>query len=230
MYKTLKSAGRSFVLLSALFAAHTASADMGLGIRAGTLGGGVDFNIGMTESLALRLGYNYLTYDQTVEDTDVRYDGTLDVSSFSALLDWHVAGSGFRFTLGAVSNGPKIEVEGTPTGGTYTIGNNTYTASQLGSLQGEIKIGNSVAPYVGLGYGNVVSEKHRVTFLFDLGAIYGGTPDVELRAVCGSAAPPGSPLCNQIQADTQAEVQELKNEASTVEWYPVINIGIGIRF
>lgn len=229
MHNRFKNAGRGVLLLSALFATHSATADMGIGIRAGTMGGGLDFNIGMTESLALRLGYNYLSYDQTVEDTDVRYDGTIEVSSFSALLDWHVAGSGFRFSLGAVSNGPKIDVDGTPQPGEQVVINgNPYDRSQLGSLRGEIKIGNSVAPYVGLGYGNVVSEKHRITFLFDLGAIYGGTPDVKLTAVCDPAVP--ALVCTQLQNDVRAEMEELKAEASTIEWYPVINVGIGIRF
>jgi hypothetical protein len=203
-------------------------AEMGMGVRGGTMGFGLDFDVGLTEKLNLRLGYNFFDYDDTLEDTDVSYDSTIKISSFSALLDWHVAG-GFRLSAGAVGSGPKLEVVGTPSGNnTYEIGNGTYTAAQVGSLQGEVKIGNSVAPYIGLGWGNVISEKHRVTFLFDLGAVYGGEPDVSLTARCGTGISPT--ICNQLQTDVQRETQELKDDVSTVEWYPVIQLGIGIRF
>lgn len=226
---------RSGTLLASVFAFSSlalsmpaAHAETGMGIRAGTMGFGLDFDVGLTEKLNLRLGYNHFSYDDTIEDTDVNYDSEIKISSFSALLDWHVAG-GFRLSAGAVGSGPKIEVVGTPAGNnTYEIGNGTYTASQVGSLRGEVKIGSSVAPYIGLGWGNVVSEKHRVTFLFDIGAIYGGEPDVGLTATCGTGISPT--ICNQLQADVQREIQELKDDVSTVEWYPVIQLGIGIRF
>lgn len=213
----------------ASFAAADANAAVGLGLRGGSLGYGIDFDIGLTQRINLRVGYNGFNYDYTVNNTDVRYDGTLKISSASGFLDWHAFGGGFRFTLGAVGSGPKIDVVGTPTGGTYQIGNGVYSAAEVGSLNGEIKIGNSVAPYIGLGFGNVVSPKHRVTFLFDFGAIYGGTPSVNLTAVCGAAIN-GTPACTQLQNDTQVEIQKLKNDVSAVKWYPVVSLGLGIRF
>jgi hypothetical protein len=206
-----------------------AQADVGIGLRGGTMGFNADLDIGITERLNARLAYNFLNYDYTVEDTDVTYDGELEIGSFSALLDWHAFGGGFRFTGGAVSAGPKIIMDGTPAPGTTVeIGDTTYTAAQVGSLTGEMKFGDSVAPYIGIGYGNVVGKNHRVTFLFDLGVVYTGAPTVTLNTVCGSAL--NASQCAQLQSDTQAEVDDLKNEASGYEWYPVINLGIGIRF
>lgn len=215
-------------VIGLLGAASLAQAGVGVGLRGGTLGYGVDFDVGLTEKLTGRLGYNFLNYDETVDDTDVRYEGTLKISSFSALLDWHPSGGGFRLSLGAVTSGPKVEVVGTPTSGTYEIGDHVYTASQVGDLRGEVKIGNSVAPYVGLGYGNAAGEKHRVTFLFDLGAIYGGNPQVSLTARCGSGISPT--LCAQLQSDLQTEINDMENDAGSLKWYPVVNFGIGIRF
>ena len=208
------------------------SAEMGMGIRAGTLGGGLDFDISLLEKWNLRLGYNYLSYDQTVDDTDLRYDGTIKISSFSALLDWQIAGP-FRLTFGAVGSGPKIEVVGTPTaGGTYEIGNTTYTAAQIGRVNGEIKIGNSVAPYVGIGFGNVVGKRGRVSFLFDLGAIYGGTPDVSLTATCNPSLPPATctALQTQLNNDVAVEIADLEQDVQAIKWYPIISLGVGIRF
>lgn len=209
-------------------AASLAQAEVGLGLRGGTMGYGVDLDIGLTERLNARLGYNFFSYDETIDDTDVSYDGELKINSFSALLDWHPFGGGFRLSLGAVTSGPKIEVVGTPTGGNYEIGDGEYSASEVGDLYGEVKIGNSVAPYVGLGYGNVARGNHRVTFLFDLGAVYGGDPEVTLTARCGASVPANR--CAQLQNDVQAEITDLKNDTDALQWYPVVNLGIGIRF
>lgn len=228
MNKSQWYAGVVMTVFFALGFARTADADVGIGIRGGSFGYGLDFDIGLVQKLNLRLGYNGFDYNYTVDDTGVKYDGKIKISSFSALFDWHAFDGGFRVSLGAVASGPKVDVVGTPTGGTYQIGNGTYTASQVGSISGQIKIGNSVAPYVGLGWGNVLSEKHRVAFLFDIGAIYGGTPEVGLTVTCGSAA--SAQVCSQLQTDAQREIQDLRDNVSTVSWYPVVSIGIGIRF
>ena len=227
---------RKFFWSIVLCVACTASAhavEVGMGLRAGTLGGGIDLDIGLSDKFNLRFGYNYLSYDETVEETDVSYDGTLDINSFSTLIDWHVVGGGFRLTVGAIASGPKIDVVGTPTaGGTYQIGDSTYTAAQIGSLQGEIKVGNSVAPYVGIGYGNVVGKSGRVSFLFDLGAMYGGTPEVTLTANCNPSLSPAAcaTLQAQLNSDLATEIAELEDDAQAMQWYPVISVGLGIRF
>ncbi|HYM36269.1 MAG TPA: hypothetical protein VET48_12775 [Steroidobacteraceae bacterium] len=218
----------SGVLMGIVGLATSAGAETGLGIRGGTFGIGVDFDVSLLDKLSLRLAYNGFNYNQTVDDTNVRYDGKLKISSFSSLLEWYPVGGGFRLSAGAIASTPKIDLTGTPTGGTFQIGNNTYTAAQVGSLNGTLKFGNSIAPYVGLGYGNVVSAKHRVSFLFDVGAVYGGTPDVSIVATCGAGVPPAT--CTQLQNDTAVEIQKLKNNASNVEWYPVVSLGLGIRF
>lgn len=206
-----------------------ASADVGVSLRAGTLGAGADFNVGLTETLNLRLGYAFYDYDDTVEDTDVVYDGEMKLRNASALLDWHVFGGGFRVSLGAVGASTEVDVRAVPSaGGTYDIGDETFTSEEVGSLAGKIEMGNSVAPYIGIGWGNTVDEAGRVTFLFDLGAVYTGSPDVNLTATCGVGVSLGT--CNELQQQVQVEEDELSDEATSYEWYPVIGIGLAIRF
>ena len=221
--------GVLIALCASIGLTQTADAAVGMGVRAGTLGYDIDFDVSLVPTLNLRIAYNGLNYDHTVNDTAVRYDGKLKISSFSALLDWHLLPGGFRLTAGAVASGPKIEIVGTPSGaGTYQIGDNTYTASQVGSLQGQIKMGNSIAPYVGFGWGNVPKGVLPVTFLFDVGAIYGGTPDVSLTATCNASLPPAQ--CTQLQNDASVEIRKVQGNVSAIKWYPVVNVGIGIRF
>ncbi len=203
---------------------------IGLALRAGTTGVGADLNVGLLSNLSARIGYSGFKYDHTVDQTDVSYDGQLKISDISALLDWYPLHGGFRLTAGGVGGGLKIDVTGRPTGGTYTINNTTYTSAEVGSLSGRLKLGNSVSPYLGIGWGNAVGSSHRLHFLLDLGAVYGGTPDVSLTANCGTAAPSGTPLCTQLQSDTQAEKLKLQNDINLLRWYPVATLGFAYRF
>lgn len=210
--------------------ASTASADTAVAVRAGTLGIGLDLDFGLTEKLNLRVGYSAFSHDDEIEDSDVLYDGEIKLSNAQALLDWHVFGGGFRLSFGAVGLGTKIDVVGRPTGGTYEIGDDVFTADQVGSLRGEVEYSNSIAPYIGIGWGNPVDKGGRFTFLFDIGAVYGGSPKVKLTAQCGTAAPAGSAVCNQLQQAVRDEEAELEDEGAVAKWWPVLSLGVAVRF
>lgn len=210
-------------------ASNAAMADVAVGVRAGTFGVGADFDIGLTDTVNLRLGYNTFSYDQTVEDTDVTYDGTLKIGAASAIIDWHALGGGFRVSAGAVQKGPKIDVTGVPSGNnTYEINGRIYTATQIGSLQGTVEIGDSVAPYLGIGWGNTVDQDGRFTFLLDLGVIKTGTATASLDVICGATVPTAT--CTQIRNDVNAEKAELEDALDDYQWYPVVSLGFAVRF
>lgn len=206
----------------------SAMAGVAVGVRAGTFGFGADFDVGLTESLNLRLGYNTFSYSRTLEDTDVTYDGKLKIGAASAIFDWHAFNGGFRFSAGAVEKGPKIEVTGQPTAGTYEIDGTIYTAAEVGNLSGTIKMGDSIAPYVGIGWGNTVDTEDRVTFLLDIGAVHTGSPKATLNVTCGPSVP--TIRCNQLRNDVNDEKADLEEEAKDYEWYPVVSLGFAIRF
>lgn len=213
-----------------LGAAGTARADVALALRGGTLGFGPEIAIGLTDSLNLRVGYAMFDYGTEIEDTDVTYDGDLELRNPSALLDWHPGGAGFRVSFGVVGASTKVVGTGVPNAGnTFVINDTVYTAAQVGRLEAEVEAGNSIAPYIGIGFGNPVDDAGRWTFLFDIGAVYyGSEPDVTVNAVCGAGVPPL--LCTQLQNDVAAERAELVDEVDTLTWYPVVNLGIAFRF
>lgn len=219
---------RLLVCLGALLTSAVANADVGASVRAGTLGLGLEFNVGLAETLTLRLGYSTYDYDDTIEETDVTYDGEIKLRNPSALFDWHAFGGGFRLSFGAVATDTKVEATGRPTGGTYELDGQVFTAAQVGSLRGTVKMGNSVSPYVGFGWGNPVDAAGRVTFLFDIGAVYMGTPEVDLTATCGTGV--STATCNRLQAAVQQEQDDLAEDATLYEWYPVISLGLAVRF
>jgi hypothetical protein len=215
------------IFLSCMFA-NSALADVAVAVRGGTFGFGVDFNIGLTKTLNARLGYNTFSLSQTTDETDVIYDGKLKIGTASAILDWHTFNGGFRLSAGLVQKGPTIDVVGKPgAGSTYEINDRTYTAAQIGSLKGTIKLGGSTSPYLGVGWGNTLDEGGRVTFLFDIGAII-TSAKTELTVTCGAAATTAT--CNQINNDVNAEKAELDDAVTGANLWPVFSLGLGVRF
>lgn len=227
---TIAAAALALACLAAPAASPAATPDWAVAVRAGTLGAGLDLDLGLSPSFGMRVGFAGFNINHNVDTTDVDYNGRLQLRTVTGLLDWYVLDGGFHLTAGVAGNDTKLNVVGQPGQGTYTIDGNTYTSSQLGSLRGQLKFGNSVSPYVGFGWGNPAGENSRVHFLFDVGAIYGGTPGVTLTAQCGPAAPAGSPVCNQAQSDVASEEAKLRHKADILQWYPVVSLGIGVRF
>jgi hypothetical protein len=216
--------------LAAPAASSAATADFAVALRGGTPGVGLDLDLGLSPAFGLRVGFAGFNINHSIDTSDVDYDGRLKLRTVTGLLDWYVFNGGFHLTAGVAGNDTKLDVVGQPSQGSYTINGTTYTSSQLGSLTGELKFGDSVSPYVGFGWGNPTGEDGRFHFLFDVGAIYGGTPSVTLTAECGPAAPPGSSVCNQAQSDLGAEEAKLRHKADILQWYPVVNLGIAVRF
>jgi hypothetical protein len=222
---------RYALAVAVLLSAPAVLADAGVAVRAGTLGLGLDLDFQIVGPLNARIGYSGFNINRTVDQTDVTYDGKLKLSSVTALLDWRPFYGSFRLSAGLLGSGTKIDITGTPSAaGTFTLNGHTYTSQDVGTLNGEIKPNSGAVPYVGLGFGNVAGTSGHVHVLFDLGAAYGGSPSVALAGTCGPAAPSGSALCTQLQADVAQEQAKLAKDVTILKWYPVVSLGVGVSF
>ncbi|MGH8144241.1 MAG: hypothetical protein ACREU2_17215 [Steroidobacteraceae bacterium] len=211
--------------------AGAATPDMAVDVRAGTTGIGVDYDVALSRSFSARVGYSGFKYDQDVDTSEVHYSGDFKLSMVSAVIDWYAFHGGFHVSAGAIGDGTRLDVVGHPAAGsTYTLNGHAYSAADVGSLTGRVKFGNPVSPYVGIGWGDPVGANGHLHFLFDVGAIYGGTPNVTLTAVCGRGAPAGGTTCRQLQPDVQAQRAKLAHDVTIVQWYPVLDLGLAYRF
>lgn len=197
---------RWLLLAVTLGIAPTAHADWGIGARAGTLGLGVDIATSFTPLFNARLGLNRYTYGFDVESDDTDYDADLELDSIHALIDFHPWAGNFRITGGLVSNDNRVEGSGThtPTGGT---------------VNAEIDF-DSTAPYLGVGWGNYTSGILPVWWSVDLGIMAQGSPRVDL------SNPDGSLSSSQLQE----EEDDLEDELSDFDTYPVLSVGLVFRF
>ena len=200
---------------------------LGLGIstRLGTLGIGVDVAKSITPQVAGRLGFNFGKLDFSRTDSGISYDSQLNLSSVQLFGDYYPSSSsGFRITGGLVAQNNKFSVTSKPnSNGSYTIDNTQYQASDVGSLTGEYKYGNSIAPYVGIGIGK--STNDGFGFNADLGVMFTGAPKVTLNA---SNQTFNNDAIARTRLDNQ--VRQTENDLKGFNVYPVISVGLSYGF
>ncbi len=211
------------VLFGVLISSSALAADVAVTGKIGTLGlgGGITKNI--VPQINGRLSINWFSYNYSTTASDVAYNFNLKLLTVGALADWHPGESGFRVTGGIYFNNNRIS--GTAklaTGGPFTIGDNTYTAAQLGVLTAGIDF-NTLAPYIGIGWGNPLRQDSRWTFAFDLGLLYQGSPRVNLTAT-NPANIPG------LDADLATEEDSVSQALRSFKYYPVISLGVSYNF
>jgi hypothetical protein len=198
------------ILVAVLAAAAGSAQAVGLGVRAGTTGLGVDFGWGIAPTLGGRIGLSGMNFNTDFDTDDVRYDAKAKLANLNLLLDWSPLGP-FRITAGFIANNNKVDLNGQPTsGGGFT-------------LTGTVKPDKEFAPYLGVGYGNVWTKG--VNFYFDLGVMFQGSPQVAL-----ACQPAGSAQCAAVQGEIAAEQQRVQDELNKFKYYPVLNFGITIGF
>ena len=214
----------SIVAMAAMLASTLALADTSIGLRAGTLGGGVELAHAFTETLGFRMGAGGLIYDTTETYENVAYDVNLKLATAQLLFDWFPFSNNFRVSAGGMYNGNKLTMDGKPTSGTYTINGRTYNASDIGTLNGKVDF-RKFAPYVGLGYGRPIGKG--LLFEADLGVLFQGSPRSTLTVTCG---PTIGASCAQLQSDVAAQQALLDDDGQKYKTYPVLSIGIAYVF
>lgn len=192
--------------------------------KAGTLGAGLDLTKGLTDTLNLRAGVNGYSYDYSGVESGIDYSLDLDLRTVSLLADWHPINGGFRITGGVFYNGNELNGAGRPAaGGIYDIDGTTYTATEVGTLSAAVDF-SSVAPYLGVGWGNAIDTRGRWHVSLDAGVLFQGSPEARLSADGSLASDPA------FQSDLMREQASLQDEIDEFKYYPVFSVGVSYRF
>lgn len=217
--------GLSLVVISTL-SAESAFSNNGLSAKVGTLGLGVEYSTNLSENINLRFGVNGYNYSENDVIDNIKYDIDAKLFTATAILDYYPFSNGFILSGGAVYNGNKVDFKAQAVGGTFDINGVTYTASEVGSLDGSVDF-NNIAPYIGLGYSTITKSKgwH---FVADAGVIYQGKARSTLSVVCGSVLTAAQ--CTQLQDDVLAEKKSFDDDLDSFKWYPVVSVGVAYRF
>ena len=196
-------------------------ADTSIGVRAGSLGVGVEVSYPISQNLGLRLNADAFKYSRTYKQDNIDYDGKATLKTASLLADWYPFANNFRLSAGPVYNGNKLGLTGKPdANGNLVVNGTPYQAT----LDGEVNF-KKFAPYAGIGYGRPIGTGLSLTF--DLGVVFQGTPKATLTGTCTSVVPGA---CNTFQNDVAAQQAALNDKIKDFRYYPVVSLGLAYTF
>jgi hypothetical protein len=197
--------------------------DFAIGVGPGTMGLTADTSVGIFSQFNARFGINTFNFDLETSQNDISYDLDVKLLSFPVLLDWHpFENSGFRISTGLVINKNKADVSSVPQS-SYTIGDTEYTAAELEDLSGKLAF-DTLAPYLGIGWGNPLGKDTHWTFICDLGVVFQGETDLSLSASGPITSDP------TFQSDLEQERRDLEDELEDYRYYPVVSVGVSYKF
>lgn len=180
---------------------------VGVTVKAGTTGAGIDLTKSIFENVNFRLGYNRLDFSHSLTASGIQYDGDVRLETVPVFLDWHVLSGGFRISTGVFYNNTHMTLDSRAPG-------------SLGTLRGSVELGNSFVPYLGLGWANAVDHDDRWGFAVDVGVYYQGEPSVTLTQSGNMVS----------AADLAQQEQNLRDELDDFTFYPVATVGVFFRF
>lgn len=218
--------------------ASAASDDITFAGRISTLGLGVESSTRyFSDNLHLRAQANFGNLSRTLERNTLDYDAEFEWLSGGLMADFFLIDK-LRLSLGAMVNKNRVQLA-QQGAGIYKIGSRDYRAEGDFQLDGDIKF-RSFAPYIGIGFGNPMSSKSRISYGVDVGVMVQGNPTAELNAK-GTVTPvdsSGNAIGDStqaefdptVQADLKREQDEAASDAEDLKVFPVIGFSIAYRY
>ncbi len=209
-----------FLALLAVTGSATADKNLWLGVKAGTLGIGLEGTWRPVDWVDLRLGGSKYDYSETGAQAGINYDATLALQTFYATANFRFPLSPFRITAGLYSNSNEIRMISIDTP-TFDVGGTTYTSTEVGTLTSNTTW-DSTSPYFGAGFDFELLGKVGMTF--DFGVLWQGDPTVSLTATGTLAG------AQAFLDDLETERAELADDVDVLKAYPVISLGFNFNF
>lgn len=221
-----------------LFAANAHALDFGVAAKAGINGVGLDFSVGLTKTLNLRLSTAAVDIDDENETVSVGDDGfegdidaelDFDYGANAVLFDWHAFNSGFRFTAGMMKNNGSADISGVLQSDIVVDGEPLATNDLVGgAISGDFSLGDSYQPYVGIGWGRGAGGGAGFSFSADLGVAIVDT-DVDFEADVDPVGTNGydQAALNAILRDLDKDAED---DLEDFELWPVLAFGVNYAF
>ncbi len=219
--------GGVFMLFTCSQSVMAASGDVGIGVKAGTLGAGVEVSFGLLDDLDLRGGINYIKFDFDSTISRVDYTMEPEFKNMTALLDWYPFSGAFRLTGGFSLNDNTVHLDGRVSRALIPSQYSQYAyLTDLVSIQGTVEF-NPFAPYAGIGW----SSSHGASgwgVSCDLGILFQGAATVsELSVVSGVDY---SVFQGGVDSYLEKQKKEIQDELDKYEYYPVASIMVNYHF
>lgn len=207
-------------------APEKARQDSGLLVYAVGGTGGIGAGIGyhFNDVLSLRGEVANLTYDDTVTESGIEWEGNLELATQGLFLDIKPFAGSFRITAGFnASNHSLAKLTARGTGAPINLGGSSVEVDPGESVSGSVDY--DTRPYLGIGWG---LARDGFTVALDLGVEI-GKPDISVTAT----TVPGGALEEALDLDPgllEREAGELRSDLDNLKLYPIVKISVGYSF
>lgn len=221
---------------------------LSVGLRASTMGGGIEVATPLSNYFTLRGGLNFMgyktsTFDLGLDDPngdfeeafgytpDYNMKGELNFTNGHLLVDFYPTKGIFHLTAGAFiganrlkANGLLVDQYGNPA--ELLPGKKWPTVDFDGhqlvldgpNLDATLQLGQVIKPYFGLGLGRAVAKNNRVSFKFELGLIYQGNYSLKQN---------GKKL--DVSATASESFEDFDTYTNLLKWWPMLNFQLSYR-
>jgi len=228
MKKTILIASVLALSLSSMAVADEFGSGFDVALKGGTLGGGIEVSSMMSRTYGVRANLNGLSYNDNRDAGDLTYDTDIDFLSIGMLGDYYPFQSAFRISAGLYYNNNTVTGHFSPMGGeSFQLGDGVYTANEIGGVTTDVEWENTVAPYIGIGWGSNSNNKG-FGLTVDIGAMYQGSTLITTTPEINAGVP--DYVRAQILADAHRETAVVQKDIEEYTWYPVISIGVSYAF
>ncbi len=208
-----------------------------LGIKADTLGAGIELATPIARSFNLRSSFNFIAFNSLFSVDGVNYDAKLSLRSSQTNLDWFPRHGSFHISPGILYLRSSINAPSSvPAGQPFTLGDQAFTNSVNDPVVGtaQVVFPRSVAPMLTVGFGNIIPRSGRhFSVPFEVGAAYTGAAQIRVT-LNGTACTSDGCFTFADNAEAQAsltqEVHDINETMKRFPVYPILSMGLAYRF
>lgn len=178
-----------------------------IGIKASTLGFGGELVKSFSKSFNLRLGGSYFKYDvKELVFEDAEAESYVTVGAISLIADWQFI-SFMHLSGGILYNMTFVDINEEVDEGPQNFGTINYSIKP-----------NEICPYFGIGFGRTISKNKVVSFNFDLGLVYQGSPKFTIETT-------GTILDDYLKDQEEMIEDAMRN----YRFFPFVNFQLSFR-
>ena len=193
-----------------------------LGGNASTNGWGFNARYAFNNWFALKTGFETLnfTYNFDFDENGIDYNADFDYKTGGILLlaDFSYT-KNLYISTGVIFNSFSPKLDGLAVGD-YQLGDINIPAEDIGTFNMKMEPGLKVSPYIGAGYQAFMGREKRLTFNFETGLYYMGSPEMTIESD-GLLSPTSDPAFGQ--------AEYLSDQFGAYKIYPVVKLNLAYR-
>lgn len=207
------------ILLLTMLCIQGSSQKLGLILKGSSTGVGADLGYRINPKILVKAGVDQVKYslNTSLEDGETSFDanGTIGAGTVGLMLDYQLLNK-LYISGGILMNNFETKFKG-KVKNDVTFGDVIISKDKLGEINWVIKPKSSIAPYLGIGIGNLLNQNKKLNIGFEIGSIFQGPPNFQIVGD-GFFSANSSPEFDQ--------AGKLNTNFSSFQFYPVIKLNI----